>query len=163
MKNRRALLKSGVLAVAVVVAGAAAWWAGAPVQAASTWHTKSVAITGTVTGSPESVSFSGDATVSSRLAQDPDFGAHGLVLSIDLRGVSGVGASSSAKYVIGGPEIVQKRLASSYAIDLTFPFYASGSTGTAGARSGLASFALNIDTATGAVTSATGKVASPAL
>ncbi len=160
MKIRRALLKSGVLAVAVAFAGAAAWWASEPVQAVGVWNTSLVKVRGTVSGSPESVSFFGDAKVSTRLAPDPDFGSPSLVVSIDLTGVSGRGSSSDARYVIGGPEIVQKRLAPSYTVDITFPFYRSGTNGTSGARTGLASFTLDVNTATGAVTSATGSIGS---
>lgn len=160
MRTRRALLKSGVLAAAAAVAGGAALWRSGPAQAAGTWHTSLVKVRGSVGGSPESVSFSGDAKVSTRLAPDPDFGSPSLVVSIDLRGVSGVGSSTRAKYVISGPEIVQKRLAASYVVDITFPFYRSGTDGTSGARSGAASFTVDIDTATGAVTGATGSIGS---
>lgn len=163
MKNRRALLKSGLLAVAAAVAGGSAWWASEPAQAAGTWNTSLVSMRGIVSGSPESVSFSGNAKVGTRLAPDPDFGSPSLVVSIDLTGVSGVGTWTRAKYVIGGPEIVQKRLAASYVVDITFPFYRSGTDGTSGARTGHASFTLDVNTATGAVTSATGSIASPNL
>jgi hypothetical protein len=163
MKTRRALLKSGVLAVSAAVAGGAAWLESKPAQAAGIWNTSLVKVRGSVSGSPESVSFSGDAKVSTRLAPDPDFGAHGLVLSIDLTGVSGVGSSTRAKYVIGGPEIVQKRLAASYTVDITFPFYQSGTDGTSGARSGAASFTVDVDLATGAVRSASGSIGSSTL
>lgn len=162
MKIRRALLKSGVAAVAVAFAGGAAWWAAEPAQAVGVWNTSIVKIRGTVTDPGESVSFSGDAKVGTRLAPDPDFGAPSLVMSIDLTGISGWGASSEARYVIEGPEIVQKRLAPSYTVDITFPFYRSTSTGST-ARTGIASFALNVNTATGAVTSATGSITTPDL
>ena len=163
MKTRRALLKSGVLAVGAAAAGGAAWLASKPAQAVGAWNTSLVRMRGTVFGSPESVSFDGDAKVSTRLAPDPDFGVPSLVISIDLTGVSGQGSRSDARYVIAGPEIVQKRLAASYTVDITFPFYRSGTDGTSGARTGAASFALNVNTATGAVTSASGGIASSTL
>jgi len=163
MKIRRALLKSAVLSAAVAAVGGAAWWASEPAQAVGVWNTSLVAVTGTVSGAPESVSFSGDAKVGTRLAPDPDFGAPSLVVSIDLTGVSGVGSSTRTKYVIMGPEIVQKRLAPSYTVEITFPFYKSGTDGTTGARSGAASFTLDVNPGTGTVTSATGSIASPGL
>jgi hypothetical protein len=116
--------------------------------------TTSVPISGTVTGSPESVSFSGRATVSSRLARDPDFNAPRYVLSIDLTGVGGVGATSGAKYVVSGPEIVQRRVATSHAVEFTFPFR----RGSELPRAGNAIFAFDFDPATGAITRASGRV-----
>jgi len=180
MKIRRALLKSGVLAVAAGLSGAAFWIGQAPAQTTETslttetstlsttsvqraWNSSSFTVRGIVSGSPESVSFSGTAKVGTRLAPDPDFGSPNLVLSIDLTGISGVGSSTRTKYVIGGPEIVQKRLAASHVIDIVFPFYKSGTDGTSGARSGAASFTIDVDTATGAVTTATGSIGSSSL
>ena len=188
MKNRRALLKGGIVAAAAFAAGGALWVGQAPAQVAATaaqsdatastsltsammapsavmrpWNTSLVAVSGIVSGTPESVSFSGTAKVATRLAPDPDFGSPSLVVTIDLTGISGVGSSTRTKYSIGGPEIVQKRLAPSYAVDITFPFYKSGTNGTSDARSGQASFSFNVDSATGAVSSAIGSIASSPL
>lgn len=128
--------------------------APAPAQSAE------VAIRGVVSGAPESVSFSGQAKVSSRLAPDPDFFKPRLVLSIDLTGVAGVGSTSGATYVISGPELVQRRVAASHAIEITFPFRSSASA-TRGTRTGVAAFVLDFDVDTGAVTGASGNVSSP--
>ncbi|MFL6572319.1 MAG: hypothetical protein ACJ8G4_11235 [Burkholderiales bacterium] len=182
MKVHRALLKGSALAMAAAVAGGALWVAQAPAQVSATaaqtdmtaamlapsavmrpWNTSVVSVSGIVSGSPESVSFSGTATIGTRLAPDPDFGSPSLVVSIDLTGVSGVGSSTRTKYVISGPEIVQKRLVPSYAVDITFPFYKSGTMGTAGARSGQATFSFNVDSATGAVNGAIGSINSSPL
>jgi Na+-transporting NADH:ubiquinone oxidoreductase subunit NqrB len=184
MKIRRALLKSGMLAAAAAMAGGALWVGETPAQDATSlqtldassasstasaiqiqraWNTSNVSVSGIVSGTPESVSFSGTAKVGTRLAPDPDFGSPNLVLSIDLTGVSGVGSSTRMKYAIGGPEIVQKRLAASHLVEITFPFYKSGTDGTTGARSGAASFTIDVDMATGAVTNATGNIGSSPL
>jgi hypothetical protein len=120
-----------------------------------------VPIKGTVSGAPESVSFSGEAKVSSRLAPDPDFNKPRLVLTIDLTGVDGVGSASGAKYLISGPELVQRRVAASHAIEITFPFRSSASRAAAMPRTGVASFVLDFDLDTGAVAGASGKVSSP--
>src|SRR5262245_41560893 len=140
MKTRRTLLKGGVLAAAAALAGGALWVAQAPAQVMRPWNTSLVSVSGTVSGTPESVSFSGTAKIGTRLAPDPDFGSPSLVVSIDLTGVSGVGSATRTKYVISGPEIVQKRLVPSYLVDITFPFYKSGTNGSTDARSGLATF-----------------------
>lgn len=185
MKDHRALLKGSVLAMAAALAGGALWVGQTPAQVEATattststsltsammapsavmrpWNTSLVAVSGIVSGTPESVSFSGTAKVATRLAPDPDFGSPSLVVSIDLTGISGVGSSTRTKYSIGGPEIVQKRLAPSYAVDITFPFYKSGTNGTSDARSGLATFSFNVDSATGAVSAAIGSIASSPL
>jgi len=178
------VLKGGALAAASALAGGALWWKETPAQdatltstldASSTsattsatqiqrgWNSTVVAVSGIVSGAPESVSFSGNVKLGTRLAPDPDFGSPSLVMSIDLTGVSGVGSSTRTKYSIGGPEIVQKRLAPSYAVDVTFPFYKSGTNGTSDARSGMATFSFNVDSATGAVSAAIGSIASSPL
>ena len=119
-----------------------------------------VAIKGVVSGLPESVNFAGEAKVSSRLAPDPEFFKPRLVLSIDLTAVTGVGAMSGAKYVISGPELMQRSVAASHAIEITFPFRSSASAALS-ARSGVASFVIDFDVNTGAVTGASGNVSSP--
>jgi hypothetical protein len=165
MNIRKALLEVGVLTVAVAVAAGALWVAEAPAQTTTTsvrlpWNSAVVQVSGIVSGSPESVSFKGGAQVNTRLAPDPDFGSPSLVMSIDLSGISGVGSSSGAKYVVSGPEIVQKRHAATQDVEITFPFVKSGMTMMA-TRSGVASFALTVDLTTGAVTGATGGISTP--
>ena len=120
-----------------------------------------VPIRGIVSGSPESVNFSGNAVVKSRLAPDPDFNRPRLVLSLDLTGITGVGSQSGAKYVISGPELTQREVAASHAFEFTFPFKSSKSATAATARTGVASFVLDFDVNTGAVTGASGNVTSP--
>jgi hypothetical protein len=120
-----------------------------------------VAIKGVVSGSPESVSFTGNAKVSSRYAADPDFNRPRLVLTIDLTSLSAVGSTTGAKYVVYGPELVQRPVAASHSVEITFPFKSSKSATAVTARTGVASFVLDFDVNTGAVTSASGNVSSP--
>jgi hypothetical protein len=120
-----------------------------------------VPIKGVVSGSPESVSFSGQAKVSNRLAPDPDFFKPRFVVTIDLTAVAGVGSMTGAKYVISGPEFVQRHVAASHAVQITFPFKSSTSPTAVTARTGVASFVLDFDVNTGAVTGASGNVSSP--
>ena len=158
MKIRRALFNPVVLSVLAVVAGIAAWSGDTHAQA-GTWSTALVPINGTVAGPSESVVFSGQAKVKSKLAPDPDFNRPSLVMSIDLSGLSGVGKSTRAKYVITGPENVQRGVAASHLVEFVFPFAKSGAS-VGSAQSGAASFALGFDTNTGVVTSASGNVTS---
>jgi hypothetical protein len=82
------------------------------------------------------------------------------VLSIDLTGLSGVGSSTRTKYVITGPELVQRGVTATQLVEFTFPFAKSGAMNLGSAQSGVASFALAFDVNTGAVTSASGNVTS---
>jgi hypothetical protein len=125
-------------------------------------NASAVSIAGIVSGQPESVSFSGQAQIKSRLVRDPDFGKPSLLLTIDLSSVSGVGSSTKAAYVIPSAENVQRPLAASHRVEITFPFLKSGVKDPTTARSGVASFAFDFDVNTGAITAATGNVASPA-
>jgi hypothetical protein len=129
--------------------------------AAPTSQDTTVPIKGIVSGSPESVTFSGYAVVKSRLAPDPDFNRPRLVLTIDLRSVAGIGSTSGAKYVISGPELTQREVAASHALEFTFPFKSTRSATAATARTGVATFVLDFDVNTGAVKGASGNVASP--
>lgn len=158
MKIRQGLLKPVMLAFLAAIAGGAVWSGDALAQA-GTWSTTLVPINGTVAGQSESVVFSGQAKVNSKLAPDPDFNRPSLVMSIDLTGLSGVGKSTKAKYVITGPENVQRGVAASQLVEFVFPFAKAGSS-VGSAQSGAASFALGFDTSTGVVTSASGNVTS---
>jgi hypothetical protein len=166
MKMRQAFLTPVAASVLIALTGLQAGaqealMLSAPVTTnLATASTSGVSIKGIVTGQPESVSFSGQAQIGSRLVRDPDFGRPVLLLTIDLSSVSGVGQSTKAKYVVPTQELVQRHLAPSHDVEITFPFVRSGTDGLS-ARTGVASFALSFDPSTGAVTSATGKVASP--
>ena len=120
-----------------------------------------VPVKGVVTGSPETVTFTGNAVVSSRLAPDPDFNRPRVVLTLDLTGVAGIGSQSGAKYVISGPELTQREVAASHAVEFTFPFKSNVSAAAATARTGVASFVLDFNVSTGAVTGASANVSSP--
>ena len=172
MKTRQALLTPVALAVLVALAGSPAGAQDAITSATmlsepsatgslTTASASGMSIKGTVTGRPESVSFSGQALINSRLVRDPDFGRPVLLLTIDLSSVSGVGSSTGAKYVILSPENVQRHLAASHQLEVTFPFMRSSSSDSSSARTGVASFALDFDVNTGAVMSAAASVSSP--
>ena len=155
------LFRSQEAAAAASVGGAGFLEAASLFAPAPGAQTALVPIKGVVSGTPESVTFSGSAKVASRLAPDPDFNRPRLVLSIDLSGVSGVGSNTGAKYDISGPELLQREVAASYTVEITFPFKSSTSSAAATARTGVASFVLDFDVNTGAVTHASGGVSTP--
>jgi len=140
--------------------------AGEPVPAnrAFVTNTVLVPINGRVDGLPESVTFSGQAQVASRLlAPDPSRvgkkpGRTAVELSIDLTGVTGMGLSSGDKYVISGPEILNRPLDASSLVQITFPFFPSGPEGMMSARSATVSFSFTFDLITGAITWATAQL-----
>jgi len=120
-----------------------------------------VPVSGVVTGGAESVSFSGQAKVSANVVTDPDFGGTPtVILSIDLSGLSGVGASTSKKYITADGEILNRRLTAVDTVQYTFPFYLSGASAMS-ARVGSASFNLSFDVNTLKLTGVTGSVGSP--
>jgi hypothetical protein len=120
-----------------------------------------VPVRGVVTGGPESVVFSGQAKLSAKVVTDPDFGGTPtVVLSFDLSGLSGVGASTGAKYVTSDGEIVQRGLTAVDMVEYTFPFYRSG-TSPMEPSLGLASFNLVFNVNTLKLTAAAGHIGSP--
>ena len=120
-----------------------------------------VPVKGAVVGAPETVNFSGQAKVSANVVTDPDFGAQPTVLlSIDMTGVTGVGASTGKKYLVSGPGTMNRRLNAADLVQVTFPFYQSGASSTT-ARIGAASFSLGYSVSTLKLTGASGQIASP--
>src|ERR1041385_6237979 len=179
MKTCRYLPTPRVPALGVaILAGAAALWgspAGAqttimastttfPSTSSSTSVTTTpalVSIKGTVSGSPENVSFSGQAKLSASVVTDPDFGTTPIVvLSIDLSGVTGVGSSTGKTYVTSDGEIDRRRLAAADAVQLRFPFFPSGGSAMS-ARTGAAALNLSFDVNSLKLTGASGAIASP--
>jgi hypothetical protein len=131
--------------------------AGTPARAAGEWNTIAVPIAGTVGGAPESVSFSGQATVASKMAPDPDFNQPTIMLTFDLGKVAGVGAHTRASYVISGPQMQNRSVTTADLLEFDFPFVKRGAD-LSETRSGSALFSLTIDITTGAVISATASI-----
>jgi hypothetical protein len=141
MKTLRPLVLVVLSLFAVSVAGAAT--------------TTTILYSGTVHGQPEDVYLSGLVQISTVVVRDPDFGKPPKVLvSIDFSNVTGQGLRTGTWYIAGGNQVLTRPLVNGDVVDVVFPFYPRGTTGTAGARSALASFTLNYDTATGATTGA---------
>jgi len=118
-------------------------------------------VTGIVTGTPESVKFSGLAKLSASVVTDPDFGGiPTVVLTIDLSGLKGVGASTGAAYATSDQAIVQRRLAAVDTVQYSFPFNRSGTSAMAPSL-GSASFNLGFNVNTLKLIVATGTIGSP--
>ena len=170
MKIRRLPVGAVALSLFAVVLSGLLWWAGTPARAAFAPTVALIPVSGIVTGQPESVKFSGQAQVSSELVLDTSkFNLPpAVILTVDLSGVSGTGSSSGARYTAGGNGTsAYRQLFSTDTVEITFPFtrgtmMSVSSTGMSSLRSGVVTFALSFDTNTGAITSGTASIASPA-
>jgi len=153
-----------VLSFLVVTLSGLMWWAGTPARAAYAPTIALIPVSGSVSGQPESVRFSGQARVSSELVLDTSTTRPphppSVILIIDLSGVSGTGSSSEARYTVGGDGTpVFRQLAGTDTVEIPFPFSRGTSMGMSSVRTGVASFALSFDTNTGAITKGTATVA----
>jgi hypothetical protein len=161
MKTHRPLFTPIVLAFIVGILGGLIWGDTSAIAAAPT-TTLVIPIAGTVAGGPESVALSGQTLIRSTFVADPTFGAPpGVVLSVNLVGVTGVGISTGARYLATGENSLTRLFRPADKIEVTFPFFPVGPKGTASARSALATFNLTFDTISGALTGATGSVTTP--
>ena len=148
--------------VGLVSAGAIAQTAAAPAPMVPT--STVVTISGTVEGLPESVLFTGPVEVSTRPAPGRIAGAMAhVVVSIDLRQLSGRGLSTGKTYVSSAQANLTRVLGASDLIEITFPFFPSSAAPASPARTGLATFVLSYDVTTGALTAAVATVAAPNL
>ena len=166
MKIRRLPVGAVALSFFAVVLSGLLWWAGTPARAAFAPTVALIPVSGSVSGQPENVRFSGQARVSSELVLDTSRTRPphppSVILIVDLSGVSGTGSSSEARYAVGGDGTpVFRQLASTDTIQIPFPFTRGTSMGTSSVRTGVASFALSFDTNTGAITKGTATVAAP--
>jgi hypothetical protein len=166
MKSNRKFWAPAVLSAGTVIAGALLWSVGTPPASAVVATLASAAastVSGSVTGAPETVSFSGSVAIQSTRVSDPDFfKPDSVVLSMDLSGMKGKGVSSGKTYVVTNQEVIVRTLVAGDNVVVTFPFAQSASamTGTS-ARIGAANLALSFDVTTGALTGAKVTVSNP--
>ena len=130
MKTHRSATPVVLLLFIVALMGLA-WLAGPPARAAIP-SVALISVSGTVSGQPEAVTFSGQAQVSSELVLDTSrfHLPPAVILTIDLSRVSGTGSSTGAKYVASSGDIVRRHLVGVDTVEITFPF----SRGTAMSR-----------------------------
>src|SRR5258705_5571920 len=106
MKTRRLSVTPVVLSLFVVVLSGLAWWAGTPARAAFAPTIALIPVSGSVSGQPESVRFSGQAQVSSELVLDTSRTRAPppptVILVIHPSGGSRPGSSSQAKVTLCG-------------------------------------------------------------
>ena len=168
------------MSLLVATVGALAWGTSAPAYAASTDTTLQASVSGQVggstagaqtqsssfgapaSGSTEGVTFSGNALIKAKVIEDPDFRTPPIVvLTIDLSGITGVGATSRKRYVTTNETIIQRRLRPSDTVALTFPFWVSGTTSDGKGPLGAMSINLTYNVDTRQLTAAAGSITSP--
>ena len=159
METPRPLLARGAWCLLVAILGGLL---GATTSALAK-SSVAIPISGTVDGSPEGVSVSGLAHITSSLVKIDRKYHHAprVILGFDLRNVSGTGLSTGARYVGRSRDEVIRPLVASDVVEITFPLQPKGASGFTAARAGLASFALTFDVNTGAVTGGTATVSTP--
>lgn len=103
-------------------------------------------------GGGERVVFSGDAVVTARVDFDPDLKKPTVEFMLDLAGVTGVGETSGTRFALDLREITTKPHLNNQSIDIEFAL-PTGTQDVNKVRTGLASFMLNVDLATGKISS----------
>jgi hypothetical protein len=159
MKMRRPLIVRVALSLLVAMVGGVLGGGTSALAASSV----TIAISGTVDGLPESVYLFGLAQITSTYVKSNAKFGHPprVIVSIDLHDVSGQGLTTGARYVSTGQDELTRRLVASDAVAIMFPFYPNGADEVTSARVGLASFTLNFDLTTGALTGGTATVSTP--
>ena len=123
---------------------------------AGTPTTLVIPVAGTVDDVPESISLSGVARITSTPVVQRIPGRPRVVLSIDLRDVSGQGLSTGTTYVSTGEAYLTRLLVLSDLVEVTFALVPSGPDGILSARTALASLRLSFDLTSGGLTAASG-------
>src|SRR5258706_6288358 len=127
MKIRRLSVSPVVLSFLVAVLSGLLWWAGTPARAAFAPTVALIPVSGTVSGQPESVRFSGQARVSSELVLDtsrtPPPPPPSVIPFIHPSGVSRTRASRQGRGARGGggtPPVCERAL--THTVPNPFPF-----------------------------------------
>jgi hypothetical protein len=106
----------------------------------------------------EAVICTGQASVTATAVADP--AQPGVLVSVDVRGLSCVGAASGARYVNTGQATLTRVLVPSDVVRTTFAVYKDVPGGFLDAHTGLLVVRLAFDATTGAVTSAAAELGS---
>jgi len=156
-------LNAGLSFTLALLAGLAASAAPPDAGAQTTFSTATVNVSGTVSGQPESVAFSGRVTIASRVVASERVAneAAAVMLDIDLSGLSGVGLSTRTKYVTSARELPLRRLTTTDLVEISFPFHPAGSDPLVTSRTGVAMFSLLYDVNTGVLTAASANLSGP--
>lgn len=127
----------------------------APAAHAQAVSTASPSVSGTVAAAgAEAVVCKGQASVTTTAVIDPAMPPPGVLVTIDVSGLSCVGASSGARYTNSGVARLTRLLVANDVIGTTFAVYKDAPGGFLAARTALLNLSLSFNTTTGALTSA---------
>lgn len=101
----------------------------------------------------EAISFSGSATIKTRLGRDPDLNKPVLDVLVDMNGVVGIGKVSGTRFPLTSQHTLTVPFLPNQTIKIVFPITASANAAMSAVRTGLATIAFNADPSTGAITS----------
>jgi hypothetical protein len=137
---------------------AAAAWLVSPAWAIDGGNTVSVPIRSSPArpGNTERIEFTGNAKLTSALDRDTANKRPTVELVVDLTGITGKCADTGTSYTIAAQDIVTLPHKNNLQIDVVFPMVPSVDAPLSAVRTGLASFAVNVDIATGNITGANG-------
>ncbi|HYT16075.1 MAG TPA: hypothetical protein VEL80_06810 [Burkholderiales bacterium] len=146
MKTHRVLWSPVVLSLFLAMMGGMVGGIGSAFAATTT--TLTVAVSGSISGPAESVSLSGNVTVTSTV----DAASGTVVLALDLTGLSGKGQSTGATYLFTPQAEVVRPLVVADTVVIGVAFYPNSPGGFLSASSALATLKLSFSTATGKLT-----------
>ena len=137
----------------------AAFIAVRPAQSQSVVSTFTLPVSGTISaaksGLNESVTLSGSVLVTARVVTDPALGP-GAVVSIDGRGVKGIGNKTQTVYLNECEARLTRPFAATDVIKLTFAFFQNAPGSYLTSKTGLLTLTLTYDTVTMKLTNVTG-------
>jgi hypothetical protein len=135
--------------------------ASGPASAQTATSSFSVSSSGTIgtplvaatAGAPENINCTGTVKIVTTAVTDPSL-PPGVVVRVDARGLSCVGATSKAAYLNTGFANLTRRLVANDVVKMTFALYPNTAGGFMNARTGMVTANLTYNTTTGALTSA---------
>ena len=123
------------------------------VSSSGTIGTPSGALITARVGAPENINCTGTVKLVTTAVTDPSL-PPGVVVRVDARGLSCVGATSKTAYLNTGFANLTRRLVASDVVKMTFALYPNTAGGFMKARTGMVTANLAYNTTTGALTSA---------
>jgi hypothetical protein len=136
--------------------------ASGPASAQTATSSFSVSSSGTIgtppgalvtAGGPENINCKGTVKLVTTAVTDPSL-PPGVVVGVDARGLSCVGATSNTAYLNTGFANLTRLLVASDVVKMTFALYPNTAGGFMKARTGMVTANLTYNTTTGALTSA---------
>jgi hypothetical protein len=106
-----------------------------------------------ISNGPEAISCSGPVKIATAAVSDPTL-PPGVVVTVDVRGLSCVGQTSGATYVNSGFANLTRPLLATDLVQTTFAVYPDTAGGYMDARTAMVTLNLTYDTITGALTTA---------